>query len=216
MNKMILYIAVLFSMGNANAGFIALDSTRGIGNQNFNGSLGMSFDVLSPINVTHLGAFDSSQDGFSSQVSVGIFDRNTQALVTEVALFNGTTAPLIGQSRFFDIADVQLGIGNYSIVAQGFNASNPNGNAGAVAPAPTINTGGLISFVGGGFYNFTSTLDYPLIVDFGPANRYDAGTFQFEAVNNVPAPEAMWLLGSGLIGLFGMKKKTAKLSKKYA
>ncbi len=208
MNKIIIYFALLFAVGNANAAYIALDSARGVGNQNFNGSLGMHFDVLSPIKITQLGAFDSAQDGFSSQISVGIFDRDTGLLVSEVALFYGAEAPLIGQSRFIDITDIELGVGRYSIVAQGFNASNPNGNAGHDALAPNIDTGGgLITFVGGSYFNYTPNLDYPLIADGGPANRYDAGTFQFEAVSSVPVPAAIWLFGSGLIGLIVMRRK---------
>jgi len=193
----------------AGAAFIALDSTRGIGNQTFNGSLGMHFDVLSPISVTHLGAFDSSQDGFANEISVGIFDRNTQALVSEVAVFNGTSSPLIGQSRFADISDVVLGIGSYAIVAQGFGVADPNGN-GPVSGTPTIDTGGgLIAFVGGGAYNFSAVLDYPTIPDDGPANRYDAGTFQFTAAVAVPAPQALCLFSLGLLAMAGIKKRAS-------
>ena len=78
--------------------------------------------------VTHLGAFDSSQDGFSSPVQIGIFDRNTSLLVVVSATLNGTAQPLVGNSRFFDIADFTLGAGDYSIVAVGFNAFDLNAN----------------------------------------------------------------------------------------
>jgi hypothetical protein len=37
-----------------------------------------------------------------------------------------------------------------------------------------------------------------------------------EAVSQVPAPAAIWLLGSGLIGLIGMRKKSVNLSSNYA
>ena len=43
------------------------------------------------------------------------------------------------------------------------------------------------------------------MIDEFRANRYDAGTFQYEAVSNVPVPAAMWLFSTGLIGLFGMR-----------
>jgi len=43
---------------------------------------------------------------------------------------------------------------------------------------------------------------------------------EIEIINNsvstVPAPAAVWLLGSGLIGLVGARKKSAKLSGNYA
>lgn len=204
--KLLLAILLLFSISLANASFVALESTRGVGNDSWFGSLGMNFDVLSSINVTHLGAFDSLQNGFSSEIKVGVFDRNTKTLVTEVAFFNGTNNVLIGQSRFVDIVDVELGIGNYLIVAQGFNETDRNGTAFFGGSIPTVNTGnGLISFVGEASYGDQQDFEYPLMVDEFRANRYDAGTFQYEAVSNVPVPAAMWLFGTGLIGLFGMR-----------
>jgi hypothetical protein len=68
--------------------------------------------------------------------------------------------------------------------------------------------GGAISFVGSGRYDFGGPLRYPLIVDGGPTNRYDAGTFEFNAT---PEPSSfILLLGSAAIGLacFGRRLKT--------
>ncbi len=75
-----------------------------------------------------------------------------------------------------------LAPGHYSIVAQGFSLDDLNGNDGFFGPAPTIDTGGgLISFVGGARYSQVASFDYPSIIDDGPSNRYDAGTFTFAA-----------------------------------
>ena len=46
--------------------------------------------------------------------------------------------------------------------------------------------------------------------------NFDNVTLEQTTVSAVPAPTAVWLLGSGLIGLIGMKKKPSKLSEKYA
>jgi len=175
---------VLISLGvasSANAQFIALDSNRTTGNQtNHSGSLGMDFDVNSPISITHLGAYDSNQDGFSNNITVRIFDRTTQSQVTGLSATINSSDVLNGHSRYEDITDIELGIGQYSIVASGFGSSDPNGNAVDGNPAPTINNGsGLITFVGVARYS-SNTL-YPTLLDGGPANRYDAGTFQFTA-----------------------------------
>jgi hypothetical protein len=189
----------------ANAGLIALDSTRLIGNQGYGGSLSMHFEVLTAINVTELGAYDSNQDGFTSQIAVGIYNRDTNTMVTEIATFLGTSDPLTGYSRFFDITDVVLDVGNYAIVARGFNSNDKNGNAGSDGPAPTIDNGsGLIQFVGGGYYGGSSINDFNLTADGGPANRYDAGTFMY---TKVPEPSTLAIFALGMIGLASRRYK---------
>jgi hypothetical protein len=192
---------------SANAQTIALVSTRGTGNQAFTGALGMDFNVTSPITITRLGAFDSGQNGFSSSINVGIFNRNTQTLVPGLsAVLTTANSVLVGQSRFFDIADIGLPVGNYSIVAQGFSSADPNGNVGAGGgPAPTINGGGSLTFVGGGRFDFAAALVFPTIPDAGPANRYDAGTFEFtQGIAAVaPEPASLAFLGLGSLAFVG-------------
>jgi hypothetical protein len=188
----------------ANAQTIALTSVRGTGNQIFTGALGMDFDVLSGIEITRLGAFDSGQDGFVNNINVGIFDRNTGTLVAGLsAVLNTGNTVAVGQSRFFDLPNVVLAPGNYSIVAQGFGAADLNGNAGLGGPPPTVDTGGgLIAFVGSGRFTAAPALVYPTVVDTGPANRYDAGTFEFiPATIGTTAPEPGSLALLALTGL---------------
>jgi hypothetical protein len=206
----------------ANAGIIALESSRETGNQGYTGNLGMDFDVLAPIYVTRVGAYDGRQevpvvgqlgDGVqpidevapivgdlvdSFLIEVGIFDRNTQTLVAGTFATVTGLDPLDGKSRFVDIADVFLGAGQYSIVARGYSDANKNGNAGIGGTPPSINDGGgLISFVGGARYGLEGNVfAFPTTLDGGPANRYDAGTFEFVAV---PVPSSLALLGLGLL-----------------
>lgn len=175
----------------------ALTSSRLIGNQSFDGVLGMDFDVLTPITVTKLGAFDSGQDGFAGTIVVGIFDRNTEALVGTSASMTGTSAPLDGSSRFVDVPDFFLPAGSYSVVAVGFSSSDRNGNVLFGGASPTVDTGGgAIGFVGTSRWGLSTTLSFPANPDLGPSNQYDAGTLQFTSA--VPEVSEIALLLAGL------------------
>ncbi len=197
----------------ARADIIAYGSTRDVGNQGWTGALGMDFNVKAgqSIWVTQLGAYDSGQNGFGNDsIQVGIFNRNGGSLMGVAATLTGSAQPLDGFSRYFDITDFMLTAGDYSIVAYGFNAANPNGNAGNGGSAPSTDGAGAIDFVnnsrygpqGGGFA-------YPTILDGGPAARYDAGTFKFSVANTVPEPQSLLLVLLALgAGAFASKRKT--------
>jgi hypothetical protein len=175
------------------------------GNQGFTGSLGMDFNVNSPILVTALGVFDSSANGISGTESVAIYDRNsiTTPVIPYIS-FTGTGLPgdfYVGATLFRGITPFLLAAGNYSVVSYGYSATDLNGNVNCVNDTlnacvganafnlSTTNTGGgLITFVGLG--RFGTAGIYPGgAQDVGAANGFHAGDFQFSAaVAAVPEP----------------------------
>ena len=194
--------------GFASASFIALDSTRTSGNQNYTQSLSMYFDVLEAITVTDLGVFDSNQDGLQRSIQVGIYNRATGVFVTPIETLFGDQDPLDGNSRFVDIVDVVLQAGEYAIVARGYGSGESNGNSsGSSVNAPTINTGnGLIEFTGRSYFGGSGITDVALRTDTGPVNRYDAGTFKFSPVVEASAPSVLSLMGLMIVAMFVRRK----------
>ncbi|MCX6923661.1 MAG: immunoglobulin domain-containing protein [Verrucomicrobia bacterium] len=170
------------------AGTVALQSTCPLaGSQNFSGSIGMDFDVIAPISVTKLGAFDSNQDGMKTNITVYIYDRDTMTPVAGPLEFApGDEGTLVCASRWKTITPVTLNGGFHgSIVAENYGVNELLSNSGGnPAKAPTINTGnGRIKFVGTGRYGGAGS--YPGTPDASIPNAYNAGTFEFE---DAPGP----------------------------
>jgi hypothetical protein len=157
-------------------------------------AIGMDFEVLSPIVVTRLGAFDSGGDGLnaSSTLTTQIFNRNNPTPQVAASAGFSPTDPgaLIGGSRFKSLAEaVLLTNGSYCVVGYGYDGNNRNGNLGTgnAKTWTTDNGGGLIAFVGGGRYGPVAPGAFPATVDLGPADRYAAGTFEFRPAPVFPA-----------------------------
>lgn len=188
----------------ANPKYIAYDVVPSLtGGQNFGGPVGMDFDVGgSAVAMTHIGVFDSAQDGLNAPITAYLYDRDTQLLVAGPFTFSGTSDSLVNGSRLRDIADVTLPAGfRGTIVADGYGASELLYNSGGVPSAlgSTLGDGnGLISFVGNGRYGLGAAGTFPDQLDAGPANRYAAGTFAFQAVPE-PSSTALALTAAGLV-----------------
>ena len=193
-----------FMPTSSNPVYTSFLTGQAAGNQNFGGSLGLDFDVGSAaINVTHLGGFDDGQNGINGTLTAYIYDRSTALAVAGPITLTGSSDPLVSGYRMRDIADVTLPAGfQGSVVIEGYNAAellyNSNGAAGASAMG---NGNGLITFSGGG--RFGSAGAYPAGLDGGPANRYLAGNFAFQAV---PEPSAAALLAGATLLLLRRRK----------
>jgi hypothetical protein len=211
-----LLAACLISCSIASADTIAIDAGAQTGNQQWTGAGGTDFNVLSPVLITALGAFDSGGDGFSGAIRVVIYNRNTQTQVTPVISLTGTSDALIDGDRFASITPTLLPIGNYSVVGIGFSANDLNGNTvcnnitipvteclGNTVNAATLNTAGLLSFGDTRHGPDNGVLEYPtLLIGDLPAGSFLAGTFEFTAAPTaVPEPGAIGLLAMGIVSL---------------
>jgi hypothetical protein len=176
--------------------------TTTVGNQSYNDNLGLDFTVSLPIRVTALGAFDSGADGISSDIFVGIYDLANQVWVTPLVNFNGKSATGGSSYAFLNIAPFILGPGNYSIVAAGFNGTDPNFNTNIF---PGVNGASPITFdsLSGHLANGTSRYGGGATPGAGTVFPYQSafagGSFIATAVPEA-ATWAMMLLGFGMIG----------------
>jgi len=157
------------------------------GNQAFGGVLGMDFDVANPIVMTQIGVFDDNSDGLKLPITAKLWDRSDPANPTVLETVEFTPedpGTLVGGSRFKALAAPRsLGIGfQGTISAEGYGADERLRNTlGVIANRNwTVNDGaGSVVFVGGSRYGVTNG-EYPGVADEGPADRYCAGTFEFE------------------------------------
>lgn len=183
-------LSLLASAGLAQDMHIAYQvPTNTVGNQAFDGVLGMEFEVINPIIVTRLGAFDDGGNGMNRPITVRLYDRADEENPVEIAqLIFSTEEPgdLIGGSRFKALAAaLNLPVGfKGTISAENYGAEEQLRNAGfegGTAGNWTLNDGnGSLQFVGLSRYGTTQGA-YPNVVDAGPAARYAAGTFEFRS-----------------------------------
>jgi hypothetical protein len=90
-----------------------------------NKTWGYSFYVKSPVVVTHLGWFDTNQDGLTHAHKIGIWKDTTGmtgwpyinggTLVTSVTIPSGTSAELSSAWRRMAITPITLPVGGYSV-----------------------------------------------------------------------------------------------------
>jgi hypothetical protein len=131
----------------------------------------------------------------------GVPNDDTGGALLETLNFTAAdSGTLVGGSRFKPLTTPRtLQPGSYTIVSSGANATDRNGNVGTGnAKVWVTDGGGSINFVGGSRYG-TAAASWPPTVDGGPADRYAAGTFEFQT--NDPDGDGMpfdWEQANGM------------------
>jgi hypothetical protein len=157
-------------------------------------TLGWQFTVNSPITVTKLEAFDSSQDGLFESHDVGIWN-STGSLLVSATIAAGTVDALINQFRVKPVTPTLLAAGTYNIGAVWLDGADPNtfpGDLSNFATAPQI-TFVDPAYIGG------ATLADPVNI-FSDAPAYFGPNLAYVT----PEPSAILLLGISLFVTGGM------------
>ena len=170
-----------------------INNTTGLSLSNPPFTLGFTFQVNSEIQVTQLGLFDDSQNGFVESHDLGLWDSGGNLLASGT-MGSGTTGTLFGNFRYINIAPVNLTAGQtYAIGAVYVSGNDPlifPSFADGFTSAPEITFNHDAWAVG-------NTLEFPTLSN-SSSPSYFGPNFQF---NDVPEPGSMLLLGTGLIGI---------------
>ncbi len=154
------------------------------GNQPYYGSVGMDFDVLAPIEVTHLGVFDDGSDGLQVPLTAHLYDRDNPATPLATIVFAaGATGTLSGGTRYLELAPhekLTLPAGfRGTIVAEGYQPTEQYADGFSSERIGTVqNGGGHIAFVGTGRTGTNGA--FPTDPSNGRTNRFGAGSFIFQ------------------------------------
>ncbi len=199
----------------------AFTATISVGNQTYTSiSLGMDFEVIDPhgITIRGLGVFDDNGDGLLTSHYVRIYDLLDQSVVTSMNIEAGQGA-LLGGYRYVSIPQVialPFGFQGTIVASYGIGNQDTAGNTHGFlndVPPPIFNGGASIINIGQSRYSLNSYA-FPETLDNwyggGPANRYQAGSFQYTAN---PEPGTMVLLGSVLAGAAWRRRKSRKAAK---
>lgn len=159
-------------------------------------TLGWTFTTTGPITLTHLGIFDSEQNGLAEAHAIGLW-RIGGTLLASTTVAAGTANPLVNQFRYADITDVMLEAGTYTVGALYASGADTlifpgRANDFAMAAGLVFNTA---NFAPG------DSLTYPEVA-FGTAPAYFGPNFLFNAETTaVPEPATLTLFAAALLGL---------------
>lgn len=180
-------------------------------------TLGLDFEVtFDHVTIHQLGIWDDVYgNGLLSSHSLMIYDLSDPSapLARIDTLPGGGT--LVGGYRYFDLAaPLTLTEGTQFSVVVYYPAGNAdsNGNSGPLPltrgePTPIFNGGGygLISNIGDARYG--TGFGFPSILDYGPENRYHAGSFTYTPN---PEPGTIVLLSGALAAAGAWRRRRAK------
>jgi hypothetical protein len=210
MKKMVLYSVLLLLVSNVNAAFITPSSALSSSANN----VGVPNDLIKDaVDITYIAPSPASGGGGTSNHTSSLFNTwtfnfDTSYEVDTLYLWDYYShSPKNWILNFFDGTNAtgsNLGAVNFSILPGAIHTSTLH----------EVN-----------FSNFSNVMSISLgntttSVSDNPSPNSGVGLsevhFGGNNISSVPAPAAVWLLGSGFIGLVGMRKKSAQLSKKHA
>jgi hypothetical protein len=171
-------------------------------------------DVFTPtknITVSSLGAFDYQQDGLREAHTVGIFN-SSGTLLASAIISAGTSDSLVGAFRYASITPLTLFSGQTYTIAESLS-SNADvigyASTGKLSVDPDIN---FLPFSARYSIGMTG-LQFPTGTSLASAEFYIGPNFDPDSdqipdtpISGVPIPGAIWLLGSGLVGLAGRRR----------
>ncbi|WKZ81341.1 MAG: PEP-CTERM sorting domain-containing protein [Fimbriimonadaceae bacterium] len=170
----------------------AIQMTAVSGAFNWVGKLGWRFTPNQDLWLTDLGNFDGEMDGFLASVEVGVFEWDTDILVSSSVLGGGTVETLDGFFRYKAVTPVQLVSGRDYIIwgHNGHDLHTTNTYATETyAPEITVLANGARYNGWGGVSNGGNAGSY---------TTYSGPNFKF---STVPEPATLGTLALGAIAL---------------
>ena len=163
---------------------------------------GTSFTNSNAFTVAKLGFFDVGGDGLAYSHDVGIWNA-AGTLLGKVTIAAGTTAPIADGFRWANLASsVLLSAGNTYIIGATMakdNSSDLMGNSAKINSPFT-----LVSDLYHDNVNLETGLQKPDTTWQSPPTGWYGPNIA------TPIPAAVWLLGSGLVGLVAIRRRMKK------
>lgn len=159
----------------------------------WSGKLGWRFVPNQDIWLTDLGNIDKDMDGFAASVEVGVFEWDTDVLVSSTTLSSGSVETLDGFFRYKAVTPVQLITGRDYIIwgHNGIDAHTTNLHATETyAPEITVLANGARYGGWGGVSDGGNSM--------GSYTTYTGPNFKF---STVPEPATLGTLALGAIAL---------------
>lgn len=195
------------------------------GNQQYGGTVGVSFTVNSLINVSSLGAFDAAIPNTTTPhtlvgtIVTSIYDSNTQQVVPGLTQTFTAASPgtLQGGFLFKPTAGVLLQPGSYVIAFTALNTGGGldqegNSNVGPITP-PTYNEFNNVITINKTQIRFSGTIGSQTFPTSVANAQLDGSTFKFNAVLT-PEPGTVSLFGSlAVMGSTVLLRRRRRLQK---